>query len=87
MRSKSEYFIAYGFLDASGSGFGSTIAKENGITYRMGVWGRDEDSESSNWKEFQNVVEALEEESQTGSLKGSLVVLAVDNKTVEGCLY
>lgn len=48
--------LAYGFLDASGSGFGSTIERDGEVVYRMGVWGKDEDGESSNWKEFGNVV-------------------------------
>ena len=87
MRSKSVYMIRYGFADASGSGFGSTFTNDSGINYRMGVWGPDEDNESSNWKEFCNVVEALEQESKNGNLQGSLVILAVDNSTVESCLY
>ena len=87
MRSKKIYFIVYDFLDASGTGFGSTLTKENGISYRMGVWGRDQESESSNWREFNNVVESLEEECKSGALDGSLIVLAVDNSTVESCLY
>ena len=61
MRSKSVYLIAYGFCDASGTGFGSTIAKDNDINYRMGVWGKGDEGESSNWKEFENLVCALEE--------------------------
>ena len=87
MRSSMVYMIAYGFADASGGGFGSTIEREGEIKYRMGVWGKDEDSETSNWKEFENLVDALESEARDGGLKGSLVVLAVDNATVESCLY
>ena len=87
MRSKNIFMIKYGFADASGSGFGSTFTSSAGINYRMGVWGPDQDTESSNWKEFYNVVEALEQESKDENLKGSLVILAVDNSTVESCLY
>ena len=32
-------------------------------------------------------MEAMEDESKRGNLKGSLVILAVDNSTVESCLY
>ena len=53
----------------------------------MGVWGKDEDHESSNWKEFENVVTTLEQESKEDRLRGSLVILAVDNSTVESCLH
>ena len=87
MRSSSVYMIAYGFADASGGGFGSTIEKEGEVSYRMGVWGKDEDSKTSNWKEFKNLVDALETEAKDGSLKGCLVILAVDSATVESCLY
>ena len=87
VRSKSVYMLSYGFLDASGSGFGSTIQKENGITYRMGTWGPDDYSESSNWKEFQNLVETLEIETKEEGLKGALVILAVDNSVVESSIY
>ena len=42
---------------------------------------------SSNGKEFENTVQALEAEGQAGKLKGAMVFLATDNSTVEGCLY
>lgn len=53
----------------------------------MGVWGCDQETEASNCREFNNVVEALEEECKAGALNGSLVVVAVDNSTMESCLY
>ena len=87
MRSISVYMLAYGFSVAFVSGFGSTIQKEGQVSYRMGIWGKNEDGESSNWKEFENVVQTLEAESENGGLGGSLVILAVDNATVESCLY
>ena len=87
IRSKKVYMAVYGFADASGSGFGSTITNLKGVAFRMGLWGRDDESQSSNWKEFQNVIEALESEADMGNLNGALVVLAVDNSTVESCLY
>ena len=87
VRSKLVHMLAYGFLDASGSGFGRTIQKDNGISYRMGTWAPDDYNESSNWKEFQNLVETLEIESQDGGLRGALVILAVDNSLVESSIY
>ena len=74
-------------MDASGSGFGSSLQREDNPSYRIGVWGSDEDDESSNWRESQNVVESLEEEEKLGNLDGAFVVLATDNKTVESCIY
>lgn len=87
MRSTSVYMLAYCFLDASGSGFGSTIERDGEISYRMGVWDKDEDGECSNWKEFENLVQTLEAEATNERMKGSLVILAVDNATVESCIY
>lgn len=87
VRSEKIYMAVYGFMDASGGGFGSTFDRDQKITYRMGVWGKDEESESSNWKEFQNFVESLEHEHQKSNLDGALVILAVDNAMVESCIY
>ena len=87
MRSTKVYLLAYGFADASGGGFGRTISKEEKVHYRMGVWGKDEQVETSYWKEFANSIEALEHESIKEGLNKCLVILALDNKTVESNLY
>ena len=58
-RSRKIVHLLYGFADASGTGFGSSVVSNKGIRIRVGVWGRDEDEEeTSNWKEFTNSVEA-----------------------------
>lgn len=44
-RSTSVHIVRYGFGDASGSGFGSTIETPEGLKYRIGVWGGDDDGE------------------------------------------
>jgi hypothetical protein len=56
VRSVKVCMVVYGFGDASGKYFGSTLH----------CWdlGDDESSESSNWREFANVVEALEDEAE-----------------------
>jgi hypothetical protein len=87
VRSNKVYEIFYGFGDASGKGFGSTMLSKKGIKYRIGLWGIDDEDESSNWKEFENQVEALEEEAAEGSLTNALVYFFTDNSTVEACLY
>ena len=38
----------YGFADASGIGFGSSLQRDGELTFRLGIWGPDESSESSN---------------------------------------
>ena len=81
------FMLTYGFVDASDSGFGGTVDRDGVVSYRMSIWGTDEDTESSNWKEFCKLVDTLETEATHGGLKGSLVILAIDNSTVESCLY
>jgi len=77
----------YGFVDASKSGFGSSIDHGNKVTYRMGIWGRDTEDDSSNYREFANLVETLEAEAANGSLDGAMLVVATDNSTVESAVY
>ncbi|KAI2491133.1 hypothetical protein MHU86_23419 [Fragilaria crotonensis] len=85
IRSKSIMTIVYGFGDASGSGLGATFTCGGGFNFRIGVWGSLEDPESSNWKEFTNIVESLEDEAQSGNLVDSEVYMFTDNSTVESC--
>jgi hypothetical protein len=86
LRSSRVYSIFYGFADASGSGFGSTILCEGGIKYRIGTWGSDSEDDSSNFREFENVVDTLRDEAIAGNLKDSLIILCTDNSTVESSL-
>ncbi len=60
------------FGDAYGSGFGNSILNEAGInSYQVGVWSYLEASNSSNRREFTNVVDAIEEEASNGNLDNS----------------
>ena len=85
LRSKDIVTVIYGFGDASGTGLGATFTCGTGFTYRVGVWGPDESDQSSNWKEFTNIVESLEEEAKLGQLDNSEVFMFTDNSTVEAC--
>ena len=85
IRSRNVVTIVYGFGDASGTGLGATFTCGSGFNFRIGVWGSDEDLESSNWKEFTNIVESLEEESACGHLTNAEVFMFTDNSTVESC--
>jgi hypothetical protein len=88
IRTNSILQILYGFGDASGKGFGSTMLSNQGVKVRiLGLWEGDVEDNSSNWKEFENVVEALEEEGNNGVLDGCLVYFFTDNSTVELALY
>jgi hypothetical protein len=74
LRSKSICLVKCGFGDASGKGFGSTFGLKESISYRIGVWQSDHDGESSNWREFANVVESLEEEEASSGRLENLMV-------------
>jgi hypothetical protein len=87
VRSNAVLQILYGYGDASGKGFGSTMLSTEGIRFRISLWEKDAEDESSNWREFENVVEALEEEGKNGSLNGTLVYFFTNNSTVESALY
>jgi hypothetical protein len=67
VRSKNVKVLLYGFGDASGRGFGSTVLTPHGVRYRTGTWGPDDEGESSNWKEFGNVVETVDCEAAEGT--------------------
>lgn len=86
-RRENYLLLLYGFVDASKAGMGSIFASEKGNHLRMGMWGPDTEEDSSNWREFENLVLNVEEEAKKGNLKGALVVLATDNKVTESCLY
>ena len=79
--------ILYGIAEASGGGFSSTISDGNELRYRVANWGSDKENHSPNWREFANLVEALEFEAGEGKLSGTTIVLATYNSTVESCFY
>ena len=83
LRSKNVVTVIYGFGDASGTGLGATFTCGSGFSFRIGVWGPDESDQSSNWREFTNIVESLEDEVKSGNLEHSEVFMFTDNSTVE----
>jgi hypothetical protein len=87
LRSKLVFMVIYGFGDASGKGFGSTFGRGEDISYRIGTWATKEAEESSNWREFTNVVEALEEEAEGGELTNTRVYFFTDNAVAEAAIY
>ncbi|KAI2508114.1 hypothetical protein MHU86_6287 [Fragilaria crotonensis] len=86
IRCRKVLTVIFGFGDASGTGLGATFTCGSGFNFRIGVWGSREDPESSNWKEFTNVVESLEEEGLEGNLDHAEVYMFTDNSTVESCV-
>jgi hypothetical protein len=87
VRSKNIVTLMYGFCDASGRGFGSTIQGRGGVRYRIGTWESDAEDQSSNWREFENAVESCESEAAADRLRGAMLFLLTDNDTVEKALY
>jgi hypothetical protein len=88
IRASNITMCVYGFVDASGSGFGSSFQlPEGSILFRHGLWGRDADHTSSNYKELRNLVEALEAGVQSGDLDRTEIFLFTDNSTAEGAYY
>ena len=87
LRSNEIYMVVYGFGDASGAGFGSSIVTETGTSVRVGTWSADESNESSNWRELTNVVEALEAEAQNQRLAQAETFFFTDNSVTESALY
>jgi len=77
------YSLKYGFVDASGCGVGATITTPEGIRLREGTWGTDSEDESSNWREYTNLVEFLEEQAALGNLREATVVICTDNSVAE----
>jgi hypothetical protein len=83
VRSTMLFILKYGFVDASGCGVGATITTPSGLRFREGVWGVDSSDESSNWREYTNLVEFLENEAALGNLEGATVYLCTDNSVAE----
>jgi hypothetical protein len=78
----------YGFGDASGRGFGSTLKIGNRIHYEYGQWSEtDSFDTSSNWKELGNLVMALERKASEGYLDDCEVFLFTDNTTAEAAYW
>jgi hypothetical protein len=100
IRPKVVAHVFYGFGDASGKGRGSTLqgystvhhpsqasGPSTDVIYRVGVWGADVESESSNYRELANLVEDTEAEAEAGRLAESELFLFTDNSTAESAFY
>jgi hypothetical protein len=81
--------LGFGALFISGYGldpYGKDHDSE--ISYRVGVWGSDKDSASSNFRELQNLVEFIEYEGKRGKkLHNTELFMFTDNSTAEVVYY
>ena len=79
--------LIYGFVNASGSGFGSILQINDESNYIIGTSGSQENKNSSNWREFENLVSSMEDSGNEKLLSGATILLATDNSTVEASIY
>ena len=63
------------------------MARPDGLFGRFGLWGKDAEDQSSNYRELRNLVETVEEEALNGYLTGGEFWLFTDNTTAEGCFF
>lgn len=87
VRSGKCRMMVYGFVDASAAGFGATIERPEGLYGRFGLWGRDSEEDSSNYRELNNLVETVEEEAAEGYLGGGELWIFTDNSTAESVVH
>ena len=90
VRPRHSAVVTYGFGDASGSAYGgaSQVAGADEFHFQFGQWtSRVTEEESSNWREFTNLVEYLEERGATGALDDGEVFMFTDNSTAEGAFW
>ncbi len=60
VQSRKTITVYYGFGDASSAGFGASVERPGGLHGRFGIWGRDAEDQSSNYRELRNLVETVE---------------------------
>ena len=90
MRCTRSAKVCYGFGDASGPGYGSTVQVSGApeIVAAFGQWVQSiRLGRSSNWRETCNFVLLLEEMGRQGLLQGVELIMGTDNTTFENCFY
>ncbi len=61
----------YSFGNASSGGFSLTVEYPDGLHGRFGLWGRDAENDSLNYRELHNLVKMVEEEAANGVTNNS----------------
>jgi hypothetical protein len=88
VRCKKTAKAFYGFGDASGSGFGATLQIGEHIHYEYGQWCSEvTETRSSNWRELNNLVEAIERSVEEHDMRGSEFFIFTDNSTAEAAFW
>jgi hypothetical protein len=86
-QSKRIYIVKYGFGDASGGGFGSSIQTDQDVDVMIGTWNEVGSNNSSNFRELANFVTRMEKEACSKKLRGSELFLFTDNDTAQSAYY
>jgi hypothetical protein len=76
-----------GLCMPQGKAFGSAFQFDDGILYSYGIWGWDVEGDSSNYRELNNLITALEQHLVDGTLHGSEVFVFTNNTTTESAVY
>jgi hypothetical protein len=87
IRSKNIIQVEYGFGDASGKGFGSTISLNGKILWRAGQWQPHYEEESSNLRELENIVRSLEEFYADTGERDIELFMFTDNIVTESAFF
>jgi hypothetical protein len=75
LRQQKVHVALYGFVDASGQGYGSSIEhRGGGVTYTYNIWGPDEESHTLNFRELHNRTKKMEAYIVEGILQGAEVL-------------
>jgi hypothetical protein len=57
------------------------------VVARAGLWGKEMDGSSSNFRELYNLVDAVEKECKAGRLEDAELLLFTDNSTAKSAFY
>jgi hypothetical protein len=87
VRPTSTTVALYGFADASGHGFGSTLVINGTVHFRHGQWSSSYDDSTSNFRELDNLITAIEEAAMSGLLANCELFMFTDNSTAESAFY
>jgi hypothetical protein len=87
VRSKLTIIAYYGFGDASSGGFGAMVESPGGLHRCFGLWGKDNEEQSSNYQELRNLVNTVVEEAKEGHLRNGELWLFTVNSTAKSCFF
>ena len=87
IRSKLRRDFYYGFGDASGRSFGTSIQLDEIIEFEYGQWCTEDSEQSSNWRELSNLCTWLYQLVREHKLTDCEVFVFTDNMTAERAFW